>query len=165
MYSFTASQLYCLTNTLCLPEFYHTHTRYFVRALEGIALVCAHYSRLCNMYNLAKRFNWPQSAISKIVNEFTVLMDVQWAHILDFDPVLFSPDNLNMYAAAISDCRAPMQSIWGFLLHHLADLLALSGTADCVQRVQEDPRAQIPGCYAAEQTHQPSVWASQRVPC
>jgi hypothetical protein len=36
-------------------------------------------------------------------------------HVLDFDPVLLSPKNLDMYAAAISECRASMHSIWGFL--------------------------------------------------
>jgi hypothetical protein len=122
MYRFNVDQLYCLTDALHPPNFHCTCNQYLIPALEGVALVCMCYALVCmcyscpgNMHNLAKCFDCPQLAISEIVNGFTALMDVRWAHILDFDPVLLLPDNLDKYTAAILDCRAPMWSIWGFL--------------------------------------------------
>jgi hypothetical protein len=79
--------------------------------LEGVVLICVCYSCPGNVYNLAKCFDQPQSVILEIVNEFMALMDAQWVHTLDFDPILLLPDNLDKYAATILDCRAPMRSI------------------------------------------------------
>jgi hypothetical protein len=86
-----------------------------VPTLEGVALICVHYSHTGNLVNLFKRFARPLLVILEIVNKFMALIDVCWVHVLDFDPVLLSPKNLDMYAAAISECRASMHSIWGFL--------------------------------------------------
>jgi hypothetical protein len=68
-------QLYRLTDALDLPPVHITQARNVVPALEGVALVCARYSRSGNIHDLTEHFDRCQSAISEIVNEFTELMD------------------------------------------------------------------------------------------
>jgi hypothetical protein len=114
-YRFDVDQLYRLADALRLPPVHITETRNVVPVLEGVGLVCARYSRPGNLHDLAERFDRCQSAISEIVNEYTALIDNRWSHILDFDTVLLSPENLEKYATAVSNCGSPMATIWGFL--------------------------------------------------
>jgi hypothetical protein len=77
--------------------------------------VLARYRRTGDLYDLTERYDRCVPAVSEIVNEFTIIIDNQWSHLLDFDPIHLSSENLERYAAAIHRRGSPLSTIWGFI--------------------------------------------------
>jgi hypothetical protein len=77
-----------MVDALQLPPIHVTRNGHVVTALEGFCMLCARYRRIGDMYDLVERYDRAQSAISEIVNEFSIPIDDRWLGLLDFDPVL-----------------------------------------------------------------------------
>ncbi|TBU36239.1 hypothetical protein BD309DRAFT_1085243 [Dichomitus squalens] len=116
-FRFAADELIELAAALRLPPIFRTPASgYAVPRLEAITLTCARLARPGDIYDLVKEYDRSAAAISEIVNHTICLIDVAWAHLLDFDHNhLLAPQRLSEYASAIRNAGAPMSTVWGFI--------------------------------------------------
>jgi hypothetical protein len=98
-----------------LPAIWSTDHRYLVTGIEALGLTCARLRTAADLDGLVAQYGRSRSAISEIITETVIMLDSSWSHLLDFDHVLLSPENLARYANAVHNRGAPMWTIWGFI--------------------------------------------------
>lgn len=109
-------ELMDLTEQLQLPPIHITKTCNVVPALEGLALLCAHFQSSGNMYDLTEKYNHLQGAILQIVNNVSAIIDRQWSkQLLNFNMNLINCENLAQWVAAVHCAGALLPTIWGFI--------------------------------------------------
>lgn len=112
----TAGELIRLTNALNIPRKIKTSGGHVFSGVEALALLCAQFRSAGNIYELITKYDRSQAAISEIVNYLCCYIDNRWSHLLDFDHTgILSSENLAVYAEAIHNYGAPLDSVWGFI--------------------------------------------------
>jgi hypothetical protein len=94
---------------------FKTKHGYTVSSFEAVCIVLARLRAQGTEWQLVRRFDRSQGAISDIFNTTIIMIDDQWHHLLEWDGVLLSPENMARYAAAAYARGAPLKSVWGFI--------------------------------------------------
>jgi hypothetical protein len=114
-YSFDVKQILELVKALQLPPIFKTQHGYSVLSFEAVCLVLAQLCSQGTEWQLVCRFNRSQAATSDIINTTITMIDDQWQHLLQWDGVLLSPENMVWYANAVHKRGSPLKTVWGFI--------------------------------------------------
>jgi hypothetical protein len=112
----TAGELIRLSKAFDIPSTIKTTSGHVFSGVKALTLLCAWFQSLGDIYELVTKYDRSQLAMSEIINYLCCFLDDRWLHLLNFDHEgILSPKNLIIYAKAVHDYGAPLNSVWGFI--------------------------------------------------
>ena len=85
----------------------------------GLAALCIllnHLAYLCRYFDMIQRFGRPVPELCMISNQIIdLIFDIHGQRIMQWNPLVLSPDNLQIYAEAIHEKGAPLENCFGFI--------------------------------------------------
>ena len=85
----------------------------------GLEALCILLNRLaypCRYFDMIQRFGRPVPELCMISNQIIdLIFDMHGQRIMQWNPLVLSPDNLQIYAEAIHEKGAPLENCFGFI--------------------------------------------------
>ena len=113
---FTFKEILLLAGILHIPDPFITGSGSSFTAVEALGLLLLRMRSNRNLYDFVQNYDRSLTAISEIVNELLSFLEARWSHLLGFDTSgILHPNHLRLYADAVYDASAPLNTVWGFI--------------------------------------------------
>ncbi|KIK53517.1 hypothetical protein GYMLUDRAFT_178808 [Collybiopsis luxurians FD-317 M1] len=113
---FRATEIAELAEVLQIPDPFITHNRHRFPPIEALGLLLSRFCGGHDLYDLVANYDHNITAISEIINELIIWLDIWWKHLLNCDSDgILHPNQLLSYANAISAHGSPLENCIGFI--------------------------------------------------
>ena len=114
-FRFQKDDIYDLTGVLQVPDEIVSYNGTKVSDIEALCIFLKRHAYPCRYLDLIHRFARPVIELC-IINNCLKFHYERWGHLFTtVNQQWLSPDNLQVFANAIHDKRAPLENCWGFV--------------------------------------------------